>query len=138
LGSNPGKGTRVSYEAEHLYQWAFCLELEEFGIDPTVIVRLISNRWPEIFQEFEKAERNKEDFCMVLYPLMLMSAAWRVENRPARGRPHTWVWALESNLVPSFSSVLPPKAGAGFRWLVFDLSRITRAVQAELQKAGSS
>ena len=87
LGSNPGKGTRVSYEPEHLYQWAFCLELEEFGLDPTVIVRLISNRWPEIFQEFGKAERNKEDFSMVLYPLMLMSASWRAGQRAARGRP---------------------------------------------------
>jgi len=34
---SPGKGKKISYERETVYGWAICLELAQFGIDPTVI-----------------------------------------------------------------------------------------------------
>jgi hypothetical protein len=35
--SSPGKGRKISYRLEDVYTWAVCLELQEFGIDPTII-----------------------------------------------------------------------------------------------------
>jgi|SRR5271170_495299 len=39
--SSPGKGTKISYTREHVYSWAICLELAQFGIDPTIIKQMI-------------------------------------------------------------------------------------------------
>jgi hypothetical protein len=44
-GIAPGKGAKIFYYEAQLYEWALCLELAEFGIDPTVIVRLIEESW---------------------------------------------------------------------------------------------
>ena len=35
--SSPGKGRKIAYRLEDVYMWAICLELQEFGIDPTII-----------------------------------------------------------------------------------------------------
>ena len=35
--SSPGKGKRISYTPEDVSMWAFCLELAQFGLDPSVI-----------------------------------------------------------------------------------------------------
>jgi hypothetical protein len=46
-GITPGSGAKIYYFEEQLFEWAFCLELAEFGIDPTVIVDLISRKWDD-------------------------------------------------------------------------------------------
>src|SRR5829696_822695 len=45
LAMAPGKGAKIAYEYEHLYQWCLCLELEEFGVDPTLIVAILREYW---------------------------------------------------------------------------------------------
>jgi hypothetical protein len=39
--SSPGKGRRVDYDLIHVYEWAFCLELAAFGIDPKAIKEIL-------------------------------------------------------------------------------------------------
>src|SRR5687767_1130058 len=43
--SSPGTGRKISYERPHIYAWAFCLELAEFGIDPKIIVGVWDKYW---------------------------------------------------------------------------------------------
>jgi hypothetical protein len=78
-GVSPGKGAKVQYRDRHLYEWAFALELEEFGIDPTVIVRLMDKAWDdEILPRFHAAKHQtgaRDDICLVMRP-NLMLAGW--------------------------------------------------------------
>jgi hypothetical protein len=48
---SPGKGGRVSYQPEDVYKWAFCLELAELGLDPTVIAKFVSVAWSGSLRE---------------------------------------------------------------------------------------
>ena len=76
LGSRPGKGKKILYDREQIYQWAFCLELEEFGIDPSVIVRLVERLWKsDIAPQFLTAEGAKSELFLFAEP-RFMSSGW--------------------------------------------------------------
>ena len=66
-GITPGSGAKIYYCEEHLFEWAFCLELAEFGIDPTVIVDLISKKWtsdilPHMIEaRYDKVDKKDDD-----------------------------------------------------------------------------
>jgi hypothetical protein len=83
LGSNPGRGKKIGYQRNELYQWLFCLELEEFGIDPSIIVKIVRRYWLEWFGPgFEAVAKDNPDaeetlFC---FAPQLMSAGWRPEQ----------------------------------------------------------
>ncbi|MFD1983540.1 hypothetical protein ACFSOZ_12755 [Mesorhizobium newzealandense] len=70
LGSHPGRGTKIWYHDEQVYQWAFCLELAEFGIDPTTVVTFIRESWPDIFEHFKKAfgRQGADELCFYCEP----------------------------------------------------------------------
>jgi hypothetical protein len=64
IGLNPGKGKRISYEIEQLYQLALCLELAEFGLDPSLIVKMVKQFWAtQFYLLFTQAEMDL-DFCL--------------------------------------------------------------------------
>lgn len=88
LGSSPGKGVKVWYADDHLYQWAFCLELAEFGIDPTVVVDFVREHWQsDIAKKFEKAlppDDSGNDLFFYAYP-SLMSNSWSSAERFKHG-----------------------------------------------------
>src|SRR4051812_20669682 len=57
IGLTPGKGKRISYEIEQVYQLALCLELAEFGLDPSLIVRMVKQFWAtQFYMLFTQAE----------------------------------------------------------------------------------
>ncbi|WP_424361416.1 hypothetical protein [Methylocystis parvus] len=66
--SSPGRGRKISYEMEHVLIWTFCLELSQFGIDPTIIERFVRASGYAIIAEFEKASRLTEDIYWAFYP----------------------------------------------------------------------
>ncbi|ESZ17687.1 hypothetical protein X735_09820 [Mesorhizobium sp. L2C085B000] len=70
LGSNPGRGTKIWYHDEQVYQWAFCLELAEFGIDPTSVVGFIRDSWADIFEHFKDARerQGEKELCFCSEP----------------------------------------------------------------------
>jgi hypothetical protein len=149
LDSSPGKGVKVAYEAEHLYQWAFCLELAEFGLDPTIIVKLLKANWKTmIFKEFQKAEQMwrraiKDDpelkfewvppsiaareytddyffFFLALHPMRLMSSTWE-----PRSADSPRIMGLNINQIHTVTIRLMENRN----WLVFDIMQIVQAVQ---------
>jgi hypothetical protein len=110
-GINPGRGKKVWYEDKHVWEWAFCLELAEFGLDPTVVVRLVETKWEdEILPRFKAAQlsrRDGNDLYLAAHP-RLMANAWAAElgplsikwvrrERAARGEVLFETWARRLN-----------------------------------------
>src|SRR3954451_11295887 len=86
LGLNPGRGKRIAYELEQVYQLGLCLELEEMGLDPSLISRLIEKFWATMFYpllvEAEQElgfslgpEHIPDDLFFAIYP-KFMSGQW--------------------------------------------------------------
>ena len=69
LGVNPGRGRKIAYGRNEIYQWWFCLELSEFGIDPSIIVKIVRAYWSRrIFPDFNEMRKklNADDFYFFL------------------------------------------------------------------------
>lgn len=78
LGEKPGKGKRIDYTDEQIWQFALALELSQFGLDPSVIVKLISLYWNEFFSDRlskQSVARHHEGTVLTI-PVALMSAGW--------------------------------------------------------------
>jgi hypothetical protein len=90
-GIHPGRGAKIYYFEEQLFEWAFCLELAEFGLDPTVIVRLMNDYWKkDILRRLMAAKgaaSSHDDLYFVATPA-LMSAAWQKNRDPL---PYRWM-----------------------------------------------
>src|SRR3954468_14360283 len=86
IGLNPGKGKRINYEIEQVYQLALCLELEEFGTDPSLVASMVKQHWDIGFRgDFWRAEQwltpsTEDDLCFLFYP-SFMSPGWREQGR---------------------------------------------------------
>ena len=76
-GSSPGRGKKILYTNEQVYEWALCLELAEFGLDPTLIVKILDNHWNEIFHYFGAIEAREfsHELFLVVQP-SFMESAW--------------------------------------------------------------
>jgi hypothetical protein len=101
-GINPGRGAKIYYKDEQLYEWAFCLELAEFGIDPAAIVRLMEQNFKtDILQKIAECrigQHDPDDLYFVAAP-SLMSASWQDrETLPyewlKRSRAERWFYGF--------------------------------------------
>jgi hypothetical protein len=55
LGLQIGKGKKIDYQSEQIFQIAFCLQLENAGVKPAQVARIVSARWSDtIFDLFKK------------------------------------------------------------------------------------
>ena len=92
LGVRPGRGKKINYEPEHLYQWALCLEYAQLGLDPAYIAQLIHVAWSGIFSNFKEAEAGitskQDDLFLYFTPRMIhFSTSIREDNvRPPMDR----------------------------------------------------
>jgi hypothetical protein len=84
LGSHPGRGRKIEYGYDELYQWMLCLELAELGVDPAVVGKLMRDRWElDLRLYFYQAEKGLDllsdapDDVYVMIHTELMSASWR-------------------------------------------------------------
>ena len=88
-GSIPERAPRFGTRNRSYYEWAFCLELAEFGLDPTAIVRLMEQKFKDdILPHLVEArlQRDSDDLYFVASP-SLMSAAWQ-SKEPL---PYRWL-----------------------------------------------
>ncbi|KAA2242095.1 hypothetical protein [Salinarimonas soli] len=83
LGSRPGRGSKVDYELEHIYQWAWCLELEEFGLDPSLIVAHVTEAWEKTVHPIflHEPASGEGDVLAAVLP-SLMSRPWKGGSGP--------------------------------------------------------
>jgi hypothetical protein len=76
IDSSPGRGSKIAYSDDQLHQWAFCLELAEFGIDPTTIASFVLNEWASnLSPHFQEALTSRSDIYFAMRP-RLMANAW--------------------------------------------------------------
>jgi hypothetical protein len=90
LRSHPGRGAKIGYTREHLYQWSFCLECAQFGFDPTWTVQWLRAQWSKvIYPVFLIAERHLhpagegDDLLLSIDPRM-MTYAWGIDRAGKR------------------------------------------------------
>jgi hypothetical protein len=58
--SSPGRGRRISYEKADILLWAFGLELAEFGMDPSLIKRVIDANWLSVKSYLLEGEDSRD------------------------------------------------------------------------------
>src|SRR3954468_19291233 len=86
LGFSPGRGKRIAYELEQVYQLGLCLELEEMGLDPSLISRLMETFWANMLYPLLIEEEQElgfslgpvdipDDLLFAIYP-KFMSGQW--------------------------------------------------------------
>ena len=57
LGVNPGKGQRNAYGPKEIKKLLVALELEEFGVTPATITKLLTKRWESFGEIVSRAAR---------------------------------------------------------------------------------
>lgn len=89
LGVKPetsGKGTRVSYGVDDVALWAFCLELAQFGMDPTRVAMMADRLWLSVGPAFQN-ETAGEDLVFAANPVFLTREAQeRHDDRGVTGQ----------------------------------------------------
>jgi hypothetical protein len=160
---SPGKGAKVQYDRTHVFQWAMCLELSEFGLDPTLTTRIMRNWWSELLKDLQlhdlsaeagKAASSDHDRLLLLNP-GVMSKAWWSPPPQDRDGVEEMVQVNQDQFETSvFRSEIPEiiDYGAGEsrqlndvlhrphassrRAMILNLSEIIRAIDFESQKIG--
>lgn len=61
LGEKPGKGKRIDYTDQQIWQFALALELSEFGLDPVTIVEIIMVHWDFLFGPWLEGQSESTD-----------------------------------------------------------------------------
>jgi hypothetical protein len=125
LGSTPGRGKKITYVRDDLYQWAFCLECAQFGFDPTAVVETVKKSWDYIKECFKQAEEIKDD-----HVLMMIDPAFMSKALDHRGR--YFFEGSEIAFPEHVGSRL--KSGSYKRACIFDLTRVVREIDRLEQK----
>jgi hypothetical protein len=141
---NPGKGGRIAYDVQDVWQLMVCLELSEFGIDPNLIVKIVQRHWAGRGY-FKKAIQNvqlfpKENFLAVIQT-DFMSWTW---NREKFKQNDAGIF-LSSGMLDPVWVAFPKESDAavifkelrkeGRRACVFNLSSRILAVQKALEES---
>ena len=122
LGIAPGKGKKIEYGYEQLFQWAFCLALEECGLDPTLIANLVRVFWDAHIHDGFKEAQNKEKGPLYFYgKTQFMAANWIPPLGKFTALPLTG-WARENQLAHEINAGKTPFASA----VVIDVALIVR------------
>jgi hypothetical protein len=125
LGSSPGRGKKITYSRDDLYQWAFCLECAQFGFDPTAVAETVKDAWPYIKACFEQAEGPDDSILMAIDPAF-MSKALKQRERFFVDKSIMHVWPEQ------VGSLI--KRGRLKRACVFNLTRIVREIDRLVQR----
>lgn len=69
--SSPGRGAKISYSVYDVLLWAYCFELEQFGIDPKMIKENIGIGETLFFDAFKLAGEQQGVVLLKLYPRIM-------------------------------------------------------------------
>jgi hypothetical protein len=78
FGASPGTGNKIEYEKSQIYQFSFCLELEELGLDPALIVSSLEMHKDFVLRAYASAERELAkglDYYFFIFTAF-MQASW--------------------------------------------------------------
>jgi hypothetical protein len=66
-----GRGKKISYNVFDVLALAFCLQLFEYGIDPSTISKLSARIGPEVIRAAKIGENSSEDVYIAFFPSFL-------------------------------------------------------------------
>jgi hypothetical protein len=126
LGLSPGKGKKLLYSMEYIYQWALCLELSQFGVDPTVIAEFVKYNWDGLLKEaFEQAGPvGSSNQTFLYFSPWIMTSGWKSDVGGAFPRIGDIGVSSRDELLQRLSS-----DSSDPRLSVVDLSKIVASIQ---------
>lgn len=132
LGDKPGKGKRIEYTQEQVWQLALALELAECGIDPVTIVELISRHWNDkihpSFTSISAKYKRSQDVLMILN-VAFMSASWGPKDSSLNGlQSLSWNDSIASGLLVS--------RGSNRRAITINVTDMIREIHREIGSDG--
>jgi hypothetical protein len=133
FGQSPGTGNKIEYGSAEIYQFAFCLELEEFGLDPALIVGLLEAHRAYVLSCYAGAEKKLAadggDYYFFLFT-EFMAASWSKERLKFPGLPEIGAGPIEriEMLVPSLGSLHRR------RFAIFNMTPCIKAVLAAVRE----
>jgi hypothetical protein len=125
LGISPGTGNPVAYGKKQIYELAFCLELEQCGVDPRLAVGLLKAHREYVLNAYAKAEAavQKNEGYYFWLKGEFMAVRWTKETKKFPGLPQ---------MQAGPASLLERALETSKRMIVFSLTTIAaEALQAE-------
>jgi hypothetical protein len=124
----PGRGKTISYTDARVCAWLIALELEEFGIDPALAVRMIKTRWTDLSRFIREARSPSHRDVIVIVRPYFMSASWALG--PEVGQEMFSSFEAGVSETETFLKFL---AKEGVRACVFNLSARLRSLDEALK-----
>jgi hypothetical protein len=142
---NPGKGGRIQYGMQDVWQLMVCLELAEFGIDPNLIVKIVRQHWavrghfPQAISNAYRLRDSGNDLLVAVHA-NFMSWTWGEKLTQSEAGIFYQSGKLDPVLVRSFkesdhAAFLKAMRESGERAFVFNLGARIRAVEKALGQA---
>jgi hypothetical protein len=89
LGLKPGKGRKISYTEEEVFQWVLCLELAEYSINPSAITNTIKAYWNshllDAFRAARRAPEKSDDVQVCFSPHLVPDRTGRSRESEPQG-----------------------------------------------------
>jgi hypothetical protein len=130
LGMNVGRGKRIDYRNEQIFQLAFCLELEDIGIMPSQIERIIKGQWRGMIHGyFKTALKNidAEDDMILIFELSQMTSTW---SRDLESQDYYFAAVRANN--ETLGATIKKFLHEGWRHLALvNVSNLVRAVEKQ-------
>jgi hypothetical protein len=137
--SSPGRGKKIVYTLDDALTWAFCLELLQFGLDPTLAKQHLNCLRYSVMKAFAEADHASEDKFLLLWPNVMSNRIAQVQREPGALK---WNIVNESDLrktsEPSGLHLGPdwrlPGEPIVRRFVALNLSAIKRELVAALSE----
>jgi hypothetical protein len=97
LDKRPGRGKKIDYKKDDIFQLALCLEMAEFGVDPALIANFIRYYWKDDLSEIfvERAARKTKEDVLFCFSARVISDSWDVGADPTKPSLHFWTSSAE-------------------------------------------
>lgn len=128
LGEKVGKGRRIDYTEEQIWQYALALELAQCGIDPATVARMIKDYWSRGLQENLSQVAHfwgKADDTVMMLAVGFMSLSWEDQDQTLEGI-RFMSWSKISGIP------LHGRVGDRRRSIVINISDMLRELSKEL------
>jgi hypothetical protein len=135
-----GKGSRVRYSAEDIFQLVLAFEFAELGVDPKLIIQIIRRHWRlriGLYQAIDYAQKFPGDDFLVAIEANFMSWAWNREKFKRTDTEISTMSVSEPVYIHYFrasqgDALLKELQMPGKRFFVFNLSTRVRDVEKAL------
>jgi hypothetical protein len=125
--SGPGRGKVIEYTDAQIWAWLIALELEEFGLDPALIVNMVRGAWRHLLKAIKTARANPDDDVLLIVHPRFMSGGWS-------GNPQLDPAFFDHVKLSDIEQLLTLYREKGQRGSIFNLSARLRSLDQALAR----